>query len=111
MRQGDGGTVKPDRRGSQGQNLFYGAVKLSSKGQIVIPQRVREEFGLSTGDQLIVIGRPEQDGFALVKPEGFLRFQQELARMQAQLGQVQLEGSDVPADPDKPIDHGPAGRP
>jgi AbrB family looped-hinge helix DNA binding protein len=101
--------VRADGRGIQAQNLFYGAVKISSKGQIVIPQRVREEFGLSTGDQLIVIGRPEQDGFALVKPEGFLRFQQELARMQAQLGQVQLEGSDVPADPDRAMDRGSAG--
>ncbi len=65
---------------------FYGAVKISSKGQIVIPQKVREDFGLRTGDQLLVLGRPEQEGFALLKPEGFLRVQQELARLQAQLG-------------------------
>lgn len=97
-------------RGTQAQNLFYGAVKISSKGQIVIPQRVREEFGLSTGDQLIVIGRPEQDGFALVKPEGFLRFQQELARMQAELSQLRIEGSDAPADPADRIDGGDGGR-
>ncbi len=85
-------------RGQQLQNLFYGAVKISSKGQIVIPQRVREEFDLHTGDQLIVLGRPEQEGFALVKPEGFLRMQQELARMHAQLGEVRIDGSEAPAD-------------
>ncbi len=89
-----------DRRVPGLQNLFYGAVKISSKGQVVIPQRVREEFGLRTGDQLIVIGRPEQDGFALVKPEGFLRMQQELAFMRAQLDDLRLAGSDPSADPD-----------
>jgi len=30
----------------QAPGLFYGAVKISSKVQIVISQRVREEFGL-----------------------------------------------------------------
>ncbi len=68
--------------------MFYGSVRLSSKGQVVIPQRVREEFGLKAGDQLIVLGRPDQAGFALLKPEGFLKVQQELARVQAQLEAV-----------------------
>ncbi len=83
------GTNPPDAMGG----MFYGSIRISSKGQVVIPQRVREDFGLKTGDQLIVIGRPEQEGFALMKPDGFLRVQQELARMQAQLGQVQLDTS------------------
>lgn len=83
-----------DRRVPQLQSLFYGAVKISSKGQIVIPQRVREEFGLRTGDQLIVLGRPDQEGFALVKPEGFLRMQQELSLMHAQLSDLKLDGSE-----------------
>ncbi len=78
-----------------GAGMFYGAVRLSSKGQIVIPRRVRDEFDLAAGDQLLVIGRPEQDGFALVKPEGFLRIQQELARLQAQLGGVTTSASDT----------------
>jgi AbrB family looped-hinge helix DNA binding protein len=82
------------------QNLFYGAVKISSKGQIVIPQRVREDFGLQTGDQLIVIGRPEQEGFALMKPDAFLRFQQELARMQAELNQFRIDGASLATNPD-----------
>lgn len=86
-------------RGTQAQNLFYGAVKISSKGQIVIPQRVREDFGLKTGDQLIVLGRPEQEGFALMKPDGFLKVQQELARMQAQLSQVQVDATQASATP------------
>ncbi len=81
------------------QGMFYGAVRISSKGQVVIPQRVREVFGLKEGDQLIVLGRPEQGGFALMKPEAFLTMQQEIARVQAQLGQVRLDGpGSGPAD-------------
>ncbi len=94
-----------DAPGTETQNLFYGAVKISSKGQIVIPQRVREEFGLRAGDQLIVVGRPEQEGFALLKPEGFLRMQRELTRMQAELSKFRVE-PDVAATPDKPTEPG-----
>ncbi|HEX8938588.1 MAG TPA: AbrB/MazE/SpoVT family DNA-binding domain-containing protein [Candidatus Limnocylindrales bacterium] len=92
---------------------FYGAVRLSSKGQIVIPRRVREEFGLATGDQLIVLGRPDQDGFALLKPEGFLRVQQELSRLQAQLGGLAAGGSassaGEPASPEAETDRRSGG--
>ncbi len=89
------------RNGSGTQNLFYGSVKISSKGQIVIPQRVREDFGLRTGDQLIVIGRPEQEGFALMKPDAFLRFQHELARMQAELNQVRFDAAPTASSPEQ----------
>ncbi len=30
--------------------------KLSSKGQIVIPEEIRERLGLKTGDQFVVLG-------------------------------------------------------
>ena len=31
--------------------------KLSSKGQVVIPEDIREKLGLKTGDQFVVIGQ------------------------------------------------------
>lgn len=68
---------------SSAGGYFLGSVTISSKGQVVIPQRVRELFDLHTGDQLIVLGTPEQAGFALLKPEGFLRVQQQLAGLAA----------------------------
>ena len=89
--------------GADSGNTFYGSVRISSKGQIVIPQKVREDFGLRTGDQLIVLGRPEQEGFALMKPEGFLRVQQQLAQLQAQIGQIRVESdSSVGSASDSP---------
>lgn len=86
---------------------FLGSVTISSKGQIVIPQRVRELFDLHTGDQLIVLGTPEQDGFALLKPEGFLRVQQQLAGLAASVaaGASLVAGATTPGGPSA----GPAG--
>jgi AbrB family looped-hinge helix DNA binding protein len=34
----------------------YATTKLSSKGQVVIPEEIRNELGLSEGDQFVVIG-------------------------------------------------------
>lgn len=48
-----------------GKHIF-GIVSLSEKGQIVIPKKAREVFGLKAGDQLLVMG-DESQGLALVK--------------------------------------------
>jgi AbrB family looped-hinge helix DNA binding protein len=34
----------------------YATTRLSSKGQVVIPEEIRNELGLSEGDQFVVIG-------------------------------------------------------
>jgi AbrB family looped-hinge helix DNA binding protein len=34
----------------------FATTKLSSKGQVVIPEEIREELGLKTGSQFIVVG-------------------------------------------------------
>jgi AbrB family looped-hinge helix DNA binding protein len=35
----------------------YSTTKLSSKGQVVIPEEIRENLHLKEGDQFVVIGR------------------------------------------------------
>lgn len=35
---------------------LYGTAKIGEKGQIVIPKEAREEFGLSPGDVVIIVG-------------------------------------------------------
>jgi AbrB family looped-hinge helix DNA binding protein len=35
----------------------YGTTKLSSKGQVVIPEDIRESLNLKEGDQFVVIGQ------------------------------------------------------
>ena len=34
----------------------YATTRLSSKGQVVIPEQIRNDLGLSEGDQFVVIG-------------------------------------------------------
>jgi AbrB family looped-hinge helix DNA binding protein len=39
---------------------FYGSVTVSERGQIVIPADARKDFGIKTGDKLLVFGDPER---------------------------------------------------
>ena len=56
--------------GPKGKHLF-GTVRVGEKGQIVIPKQAREIFGISPGDQLVVLG-DEATGLALMKNDEFL---------------------------------------
>jgi AbrB family looped-hinge helix DNA binding protein len=40
--------------------MAIGTTRLSSKGQVVIPKRVRDELGLEEGDDLVVISKGGQ---------------------------------------------------
>ena len=35
---------------------FYGSITVSERGQIVIPADARKEFGIQTGDKLLIFG-------------------------------------------------------
>ena len=50
--------------GKEGKYMF-GFVKVSEKGQIVIPKEAREVFGIKSGDQLLLLG-DVSTGLALV---------------------------------------------
>ncbi|HSW57926.1 MAG TPA: AbrB/MazE/SpoVT family DNA-binding domain-containing protein [Dehalococcoidales bacterium] len=39
---------------------FYGTVTVSERGQIVIPADARKDFGIKTGDKLLVFGDLER---------------------------------------------------
>lgn len=47
------------------RKYLFGLVRLSDKGQIVIPKEAREVFGLKPGDQLLL--GDVKKGMALVK--------------------------------------------
>ena len=48
---------------------IFGVVKISEKGQIVIPSDARKVYGLKPGDALLLLG--DKNGMALVKTEIF----------------------------------------
>jgi AbrB family looped-hinge helix DNA binding protein len=39
---------------------FYGSVTVSERGQMVIPVDARKDFGIKTGDKLLVFGDQER---------------------------------------------------
>jgi AbrB family looped-hinge helix DNA binding protein len=45
---------------------FYGAVTVNKRGQIVIPDKARRDFGIQVGDKLLVLGDLSQ-GIAIAK--------------------------------------------
>lgn len=55
----------------RGKHIF-GTVTVGDRGQIVIPKKAREIFGISPGDSLMVLGDEEQ-GIALAKTEQFMQ--------------------------------------
>lgn len=48
---------------------MFGVVKVSDKGQIVIPREARKVYDIKPGDGLMLIG--DQNGMALIKTEVF----------------------------------------
>ena len=48
---------------------IFGVVKISEKGQIVIPRDARKVYNLKAGDALLLLG--DESGMALVKTEIF----------------------------------------
>ncbi len=54
----------------KGQHLF-GMVTVGEKGQIVIPKKARDLYGLEPGDDLMVMG--DERGIAMIKANVFLK--------------------------------------
>ena len=55
--------------GPKGKHIF-GTTKINDRGQVVIPKKARELFGLNNGDALVVLG-DEAEGIALIKADIF----------------------------------------
>jgi len=55
--------------GPKGKHIF-GTTKINDRGQVVIPKKARELFGINNGDSLVVLG-DEAEGIALIKADIF----------------------------------------
>lgn len=62
----------------KGKHVF-GTVTVGERGQIVIPKKAREIFGIRPGDSLMMLGDEEQ-GLAMVKADIFLAALKNLIR-------------------------------
>ncbi len=68
----------------KGKHLF-GLVTVGEKGQIVIPAKARKLFGISAGDQLVVLG-DESQGMAVLKAEMFLNMADAIRNLESEPG-------------------------
>lgn len=44
----------------KGKEFECGTVKVGERGQIVIPKQIRDELGITPGDNLIILGNKEE---------------------------------------------------
>jgi AbrB family looped-hinge helix DNA binding protein len=75
------------------EQFFYGSVTVGERGQVVIPAKARRDFGIETGDQLLIIGHPTKSGLMVAKVDalqalmakllGDLRFIESVKGMQS----------------------------
>ncbi|OHD71950.1 MAG: hypothetical protein A2W19_02150 [Spirochaetes bacterium RBG_16_49_21] len=49
------------------EKIIYGVVKVSPKGQVVIPVDLRSDLGIKTGDQLVAARSKDGEGILLLK--------------------------------------------
>ncbi|HWY67695.1 MAG TPA: AbrB/MazE/SpoVT family DNA-binding domain-containing protein [Terriglobales bacterium] len=75
----------------------YGTTKLSSKGQVVIPEEVRSNLGLKEGDQFLVIGEGDAVILKAITPPRLEQFEGLLAQARAEARKVRIKKSDLKA--------------
>jgi len=73
----------------------FATAKLSSKGQIVIPEEVRVTMGLKEGTQFVVIGDKDTVILRMITPPSQEEMQHLLAESRAYAKKVGLKKTDV----------------
>lgn len=69
--------------------------KMSSKGQIVIPEEIRKRLGLSTGTQFVVIGNDDAVILKTIEPPSMKGMGELLASARKAARKAGLKKSDV----------------
>lgn len=75
----------------------YATAKLSSKGQIVIPEEIRNNLHLKEGDQFVVIGKGDTVILKSIAPPRLEDFGNLIAEARAQAKAAGMKKSDVQA--------------
>jgi len=69
--------------------------KMSSRGQVVIPEEIRNRLGLEPGVQFVVIGEKDVVILKLIAPPSLKDFDELMARARASARKAKLKKSDV----------------
>jgi AbrB family looped-hinge helix DNA binding protein len=76
-------------------NTNLATTRLSSKGQVVIPEEIRDSLGLKTGVQFVVIGKGDSVIFKTITPPSFGQFEDLLSDARKQARKAGLKLSDI----------------
>ena len=69
--------------------------KMSSRGQVVIPENIRKKLGLKTGSQFIVVGDKDVVILKSISPPSMAEFEQLVSRAREQAKDAGLKKSDI----------------
>ena len=69
--------------------------KMSSKGQVVIPEAIRDQLGLESGCQFLVLGEKEAVILKTISPPSKKQFRSLIARARKEAKRAGLRPEDV----------------
>jgi AbrB family looped-hinge helix DNA binding protein len=70
--------------------------KMSSRGQVVIPESIRDELGLEAGVQFAVFGQDDVVMFKVINPPSTEEYEVLKRRLRQQAREAGLKRSDIP---------------
>lgn len=73
----------------------FATTRLSSKGQVVIPEIIRKKLNLSAGTEFIVIGEGDVLILKSITPPSIDSFEQLIDRARMQAKEAELEQTDI----------------
>jgi len=73
----------------------YATTRLSSKGQVVIPEEIRRTLGLNEGDQFLVIGQGDAVILKTITPPKIEEFQELLSQARAETRKARITKADL----------------
>ena len=71
--------------------------KMSSRGQIVIPEKIRDQLGLKTGSQFVIVGQGDVVMLKLISPPSMKDYNELRRRLRRQAREAGLSRSDIDA--------------
>jgi len=71
--------------------------KMSSKGQVVIPEDIRKKLGLKAGSQFVVVGEKDTVILKAISPPSMEDFDRLIAKARKQAAKAGLKRSDIAA--------------
>jgi len=74
-----------------------GTTRLSSKGQVVIPEEIREQLGLQSGTQFVVVGEGDVVILRVIAPPSMDQFDHLLSTARKAARRAGMKKSDVKA--------------